>query len=241
MRIFAINGSPRKQKGNTNRILEPFLDGAREAGADVELVNVTEKKIKPCLGCNACWLKTPGRCIQKDDMPELVDKIRASEVMVLASPIYVGGVTGQLKTFMDRMTPVSLPFIEVVDGYSTHTKPEGSNLKGIVFVSNNGFHELYHFDDLVNHCKSIAKMTQSEYLGSLLRPHGVVLEIAEKLMPKKVEAVYEAARKAGRQLVEDGKISPELEAEVAKDLMPREDFIKVMKYIKGAIVIIIFF
>jgi len=228
VKIFAVSGSPRKSKGNTERILKPFLDGAREAGAEVELVYVTEKEIKPCRGCNACWLKTPGKCVQKDDMPELISVMRESEVFVLASPIYVGGVTGQLKTFLDRMTPVSLPFIEVVDGYSTHTKPEGSKLKGIVFVSNNGFHELYHFDDLVSHCKSIAKMLQSEFLGALLRPHGVILEIAEKLMPDKVTAVYDAARRAGKQLVEQGKVLPELEAEVAKELMPREDFVKAM-------------
>lgn len=228
MRIFAVNGSPHKQKGNTERILKPFLEGAREAGAEIELVYVQEKNIKPCLGCSACWLKTPGKCVQKDDMAELVTLVRESEVMVLASPIYVGGVTGQLKTFLDRMTPISLPFIEVIDGYSTHTKSEGSNFKGIVFVSNNGFHELYHFDDLVCHCKSIAKMLQSEFLGALLRPHGVVLGMAEKLMPDKVAAVYEAARQAGKQLVEQGRISPELEAEVAQELMPREAFVKAM-------------
>jgi hypothetical protein len=133
-----------------------------------------------------------------------------------------------LKTFMDRMTPISLPFIEIIDGYSAHTKPEGSKLKGIVFVSNNGFHELYHFDDLVAHCKSIAKMTQSEFLGALLRPHGVILEMAEKLMPDKVAPIYEAARQAGRQLVEEGRVSPELEAAVAQELMPRKAFVKIM-------------
>jgi len=228
VRIFAVNGSPRKKKGNTERILKPFLEGAQEAGAEIKLIYVQEKDIKPCLGCNKCWLKTPGRCVQNDDMPELLSLMRESEIMVLASPIYVGGVTGQLKTFLDRMTPISLPFIEVVDGYSTHSKPRGSKFKGIVFISNNGFHEIYHFDDLVSHCKSIAKMMQSEFLGALLRPHGVILEMAEKLMPEKVAPVYEAARQAGKQLVKSGKIPPELEAAVAQELMPREAFVKIM-------------
>jgi multimeric flavodoxin WrbA len=235
MKIFAVSGSPRKDKGNTDRILKPFLEGAKEAGAEVELVYVHGMNIKPCNGCNACWLKTPGRCIQKDDMTPMLDKVRESEVIVVASPIYVGGVTGQTKTFLDRMTPVSLPFIEMIDGYATHTKPENSKLKGLVFVSNNGFHELYHFDDLVNHCKSIAKMLQSDFLGALLRPHGVVLEMAEKHMPDKVNAVYDAARQAGRELVEKGIISKELEDEVAKELVPIESFIEVMnKYFHDA-------
>ena len=228
MKIFAVNGSPRKRKGNTERILKPFLEGARLAGADIDLVYLQEKQIKPCLGCNACWLKTPGQCAQQDDMAELLDLMRQCEVAVLASPIYVGAVTGLMKNFLDRLTPVSLPFIEVKDGYSTHSKREGSQFKGVVFVSNNGFHELYHFDDLVAHMKSIAKMMQAEFLGALLRPHGVLLEMLEKHMPEKVAAVYEAARQAGKHLVEQGRIPPELEAEVAKELLPRDAFVKAM-------------
>jgi len=228
MKIFAVNGSPRKRKGNTERILKPFLEGAREAGADIDLVYLKEKEIKPCIGCNACWLKTPGRCAQQDDMPGLVDLMRQCEVAVLASPIYVGGVTGLMKNFLDRLTPVSMPFIEVKDGYSTHSRREGSRFKGIVFVSNNGFHELYHFDDLVSHMKSLAKMMQAEFLGALLRPHGVLLEMLEKHMPDKVTAVYEAAHQAGKQLAQQGRISAELEAEVAKELLPRDAFVKAM-------------
>jgi len=228
MKIFAVNGSPHQRKGNTERILGPFLEGARAAGADIDLIYLKDKEIKPCLGCNACWLKTPGRCIQKDDMPELLDLMRQCEVAVLASPIYVGGVTGQMKIFLDRMTPVSLPFIEVVDGYSAHSKREGSPFKGIVFVSNNGFHELYHFDDLVAHMKSLARMMQAEFLGALLRPHGVLLEMLEKHRPAQVQAVYAAARQAGKQLVERGRISAALEAEVAQELLPREAFVQAM-------------
>jgi len=228
VKIFAVNGSPNKAKGNTERILEPFLQGAREAGAEIDLVYLKDKKIKPCLGCNACWLKTPGRCAQKDDMTDLVELMRQCEVAVLASPIYVGGVTGLMKTFLDRMTPASLPFIELVDGRSTHVRPEGSKFRGIVFVSNNGFHELYHFDDLVSHMRSIAAMMQAGLLGSLLRPHGVILAMAEKHMPDKIDAVYQAARRAGRQLVEEGRVSRELEDEVAQELIDRETFVKVM-------------
>lgn len=228
MKIFAVNGSPHKHKGNTERILKPFIEGAKDAGADIDLIYLQDKEIKPCIGCNKCWLKTPGKCFQKDDMAQLLDIIRETEVIVIASPIYVGGVTGQTKTFLDRLTPISLPFIEIIDGYSAHSKREGSKFKGIVFISNNGFHELYHFDDLVAHCKSLAKMMQAEFLGALLRPHGVVLEMAEKLMPDKVAPIYEAARQAGKQLVEQGRISPRIEAAVAQELMPRDAFVKVM-------------
>jgi multimeric flavodoxin WrbA len=235
MRIFAVNGSPRKGKGNTEKILKPFLEGAREAGAVIDLVYLQEKKIKPCLGCNACWLKTPGRCCQQDDMAPLVELMRKCDVAVIASPIYVGAVTGQTKIFLDRLTPVSKPFLQVIDGFSVHEKPEGSTFQGIVLVSNNGFHELYHFDDLVAHMRSISRMMHADLLGALLRPHGVVMDMAEKHMPDQMAAILAAARSAGRQLVEQGRISPDIEAAVSRELVPRDMFIKVMnKYFHDA-------
>lgn len=228
MKIFAVNGSPKKDKGNTEKILRPFLEGARDGGAQVEVVYVAGMDIKPCLGCNACWLKTPGKCVQKDDMDGLVESLRESEVMVLASPIYVGGVTGQMKIFLDRMIPVSPPFIEVKDGKSAHSVPEGSNFKGVVFVSNNGFHELYHFDDMIAHCRSIATMLQAEFLGSLVRPHGVLLDLFANTAPDKVKAVYDAAKQAGKELAQHGTISKTLQDQVAQELMPRDKFNEVM-------------
>ena len=96
MKILAFNSSPRKKKSNTNRILLPFLEGAKEAGADVELVYLYDKTIKPCLGCYACWLKTPGKCCQKDDMAELLPKMMRADVIVYATPLYVFGMTAQM-------------------------------------------------------------------------------------------------------------------------------------------------
>ncbi len=228
MKIFAVNGSPRRDKGNTARILHPFLEGAKEAGASVDLVNIRDKDVRSCLGCNACWLKTPGRCVQKDDMAGLLEMMSDCEVAVLASPIYAGAVTGQMKIFMDRMITATQPFIEVVDDCCTHVKPEGSQFKGLVFVSNNGFHELYHFDDLVSHMRSLARMMQAELLGKLLRPHGVILQMAEQHMPDKTDKVYTAAREAGRELVQKGRVSEQTEKEVAKELIPRDAFVKAM-------------
>ncbi len=59
MKVLAINGSPRIKNSNTSVILNPFLDGMKEAGADVDLVHAKKLDINPCLGCWTCIFKTP--------------------------------------------------------------------------------------------------------------------------------------------------------------------------------------
>ena len=71
MEVLALNGSPHMGNGYTTSILGPFLEGMEEAVAEVELFHLYELDIKPCLGCLACWRKTPGECVQKDDMQKV--------------------------------------------------------------------------------------------------------------------------------------------------------------------------
>jgi multimeric flavodoxin WrbA len=84
VRALAINSSPQMDKGNTAIILNPFLEGMRDAGADVELFYTKNLKINPCQGELSCWVKTPGQCFQKDDMQMLYPKFVA-DVYVFAS------------------------------------------------------------------------------------------------------------------------------------------------------------
>ena len=227
MKILAFNSSPRKKKSNTNRILLPFLEGAKETGAEVDLIYLYDKNIKPCLGCYTCWLKTPGVCCQKDDMNELLLAMTNADVIVYATPLYVFGMTAQMKLLLDRIIPSAEPFIELTeDGHCTHPFRESKKDKGMVVVSNCGFHELDNFDEMMAHFRVIARHGKTKLLGTLLRPEGEFLEMAEKLMPEKAEAVYEAAREAGKQLVRDGRIAKETEKAVAAELLTRQQFVE---------------
>ena len=72
MKFVAFNGSPAGQNSATNRIITAFLAGAARAGAQTANYQLAEYQIGQCQGCFACWFKTPGRCVQSDDMPELM-------------------------------------------------------------------------------------------------------------------------------------------------------------------------
>jgi len=97
--VLGISGSPHRH-GNTETLLDSFLDGARAAGASVEKVALVDLDYTPCRGCNACH-KT-GECIVKDEAPALYDRILAADCVAIASPIYSMGITAQLKGFIDR-------------------------------------------------------------------------------------------------------------------------------------------
>jgi len=120
MKVTAINSSPLMAKGNTAAILTPFLEGMKEAGAEVELFYTKKLKIKPCQGCFNCWLKTPGVCSQRDDMDMLRPKLEEADVWVLATPLYVDGMTGPMKNLLDRIIPGIQPFMELRDGHIRH-------------------------------------------------------------------------------------------------------------------------
>lgn len=101
MRILVLNGSPRAQ-GNTKKMVDAFSEGAVSAGHHVDAVDVCKKKIAGCLACEYCHTKGRGDCMQKDDMQEIYALLTAAEMLVLASPIYYHGISGQLKCAIDR-------------------------------------------------------------------------------------------------------------------------------------------
>lgn len=226
MKVLAINSSPLMGKGNTAVILNPFLDGMREAGAEVELFYTKKLKIKPCQGCFNCWLKTPGVCFQRDDMDMLLPKIGESDIWVLATPLYVDGMTGPMKNLIDRIIPGAQPFFELRDGHIRHPGRGETRRGKMVLVSNCGFWEMDNFDALVVHMKAICKNGNREFAGALLRPHGGALKPMLEIGGL-VEDVIEAAREAGRQLVRDGRMSPDTLNTVSRKLMPREDYIQI--------------
>ena len=89
---------------NSELLAKECAKGAEEAGNRVELLSLKGKKIQYCIGCLAC-LKT-GKCVQNDDAPEIMEKLRRADVLVFATPIYYYEMCGQMKTLLDRMNPL---------------------------------------------------------------------------------------------------------------------------------------
>lgn len=97
--VLGISGSPRRH-GNTETLLDALLDGAREAGAEVEKIVLRQLDYGSCRGCNACH--RTGVCVIKDDLTVVFERITAADILAVASPIYSMGITAELKGLIDR-------------------------------------------------------------------------------------------------------------------------------------------
>ena len=89
---------------NSDLLAQRFTQGAREAGHEVEVLSLRGKDLRFCNGCLAC-LKAP-RCVIQDDANDLVEKMGAAEVLCFATPVYYYGMSGQMKTLLDRANPL---------------------------------------------------------------------------------------------------------------------------------------
>ena len=225
MNVLAINGSPSGERGKTWWALEKFIKGMEEAGAKVTTVQLAGKKIHHCTGELACWFKTPGKCIHKDDMDDVLPLFNEAEAVVIASPVYVDGMTGLLKNCIDRLVPTAEPFFEIRDDHIRHPARFRHPSK-IALVSVCGFLEMDNFDPLVHHIKAICKNMNAVFAGAVLRPAAPALDAAKIYHPFKSHGISNAIKKAGIEFVRDGIISDETLETCSTDLFSAEQYLK---------------
>lgn len=204
MKVFCVNSSPRVGgESQTERMLNPLVEGMQEAGADVEVVNLYEKKIKNCIGCLTCWTKTPGTCIHKDDMTkELFTKWLKSDFVVYATPLYHYTVNAEMKAFIERTLPVLEPFFEQRENRTVH--PFRNTPPDAVVLSVAGFLEQSVFDQLSSYVNLLFGQL-GRLLAEIYRPS---VEFLHRYKDKK-EEIYAAMNQAGRELVNSRQVRTE--------------------------------
>lgn len=121
MKVYAINGSPRKNK-NTAKLLQKALAGVKESAKDTEIetevINLYDLNYTGCKSCFACKRlggKSYGKCAVKDDIQEVLEKVSQADGLIFGSPIYFGTITGQLQSFLERLI---FPYLVYDENYS---------------------------------------------------------------------------------------------------------------------------
>ncbi|MGN0499581.1 MAG: flavodoxin family protein, partial [Ruminococcus sp.] len=102
-KVVVISTSIRANS-NSDILAKSFADGAAYAGNEVEFITLKDKQISFCKGCLAC--QQTGKCVIKDDVTKIMDKVIGSDIVVWATPIYYYEMSGQMKVLIDRLNPM---------------------------------------------------------------------------------------------------------------------------------------
>ena len=206
-------------------MVEAFLAGARDAGAETENVFLAKKKIAPCVACYACWMKTPGKCSQRDDMDELLEKAIASDVVVFATPVYVDNVTGIMKNFMDRLIAIGDPHWERDENGECRHLMRNPKPAKIAVISNCGFPQQSHFQVLRLYYRRVARNIHAELIAEIYRDGGALLSTSTKELLPLVARYKKLVERAGREMVESSRLSVETIAKLEEPLLPSPTYV----------------
>jgi multimeric flavodoxin WrbA len=220
MKVMAINSSSRPEgQSVTDKMLNQLVAGMREAGAEVEVVQLRKKKIKDCKGCYQCQTESIGKCVIKDDMTELLPKWTECDMAVYATPLFHHFMNVPMKRFIERTFPVCQPFFrQRKDGRWTNTLR--CKYPVVVLMAVGGYLDETAFSSLSHYAR-------------FLWGRGLIAEIyrpASEFMVahpgNKPDEVLDATRKAGIELVTSMKVSEETMARVKQPLGEPEDMLK---------------
>jgi multimeric flavodoxin WrbA len=206
------------EKGNTAIILEPFLAGMMEAGAEVELFYAKKLDVKPCTGEMHCWHRTPGQCYIQDEMQDLYPKLKDAEILVLATPVYIP-LPGEMQNLLNRLLPLFDPFLVTREGRTRARFREDVKIRKIALVATCGWWEMGNFDTVVRVAEELAKDASVDFAGAMLRPHAYKM----RENTPKTEEILEAVKSAGHQLVKEGQLSTDLLEIISQPLVSEEE------------------
>lgn len=139
--VTIINGITDDKYLNFEKQLEDFAGRSREK-LQVDCFKLREMDIKYCVGCWSCWLKTPGRCPLKDDMPAILKSFIHSDLVVYISPVVMGFVSKYIKKINDRSIPLLNPYIGIFENEFHHTaRYDKYPALGLMLLTESGEHE----------------------------------------------------------------------------------------------------
>lgn len=221
MRVLVLNASPKGEQSHTMAITRAFLSGFPE-GTQTELLELRHLNIRPCTGCLGCWTKTPGRCVQRDDMDRVYAAIAAADVVVESFPLYFYGIPGTLKTLTDRCLPYTKAY-----GWSSravHELRDPAMLdKRLVLIStcwHTGIERLY----------AAVRTAYGEYAPgyqAIFCPQGELFAI--DACHRQVSAYLADAAQAGREVAQTGRIADDTAARLARPILSDATFERITR------------
>lgn len=229
MKILAINGSHRGGKGHTQFLIDRLFQGAAAVGAACECVCLADMRINRCLACGRChdddhYL----RCVydEKDDVRSIFRKMAEADLIVYATPVYVFGMSGLLKTFLDRLYGTGNTFdLRLSEsGLMFHHIDRAICSKPFVALVCCDNLEALTPHNVLDYFKGFSKFMDAPQVGVLVRNGGRLAghgrDPARLVAFPRLRASYEAYEQAGRELATEGRIHRLTQRRANQEIIP---------------------
>ncbi len=209
MKALIVYGSPHGKMSATYRLGSSFAKGLKDEGWIIDELVINDVEIKHCLGCYACWLKTPGICVQKDGMEDVIQRHQNMDLLVLATPLYFYSAPGKVKDYWDRNMPL---YLSESRKFAGQTDKSWTDSFKFLLISTCGFPQKETFEGLL---ASARKIYGPAYTNEMLVPMGSA--ISQDTDGSKYTEFYDFFHKAGKEY---GKLrSLSMKTKEALDLM----------------------
>lgn len=229
MKILAINASHRGDKGHTHFLINELFQGATAAGAECETIALAKLKINRCLACGQCHTDDhPLQCVydDKDDVRAVFQRMAGADIIIYATPVYVFGMSGLLKTFIDRMNATGDTFdLRMSDtGLMFHHIDRAICSKPFVLLVCCDNLETETPKNVLSYFRTFSRFMDAPRVGVLVRNGGRLSGYGnepdrQKKFPKILE-VYAAYEQAGRELAMEGQIRHATQRRANQEIIP---------------------
>jgi len=223
MKVIALNGSARGKKGVTWRLLDSLLKGLSEGGATVREFQIKEMNISYCRACLTCMHKTPGQCAQRDDMDQIYQSLRESDLFVMGTPVYTDNMSAQMKTVTDRCICGMDPFLRLDPANRVRHPFFWAMPSKFLLVSTSGFPEMESFLPLIMTFRAQAANFGCKSIGEICIPGSIALQMAPQLLEPRLDMI----QRAGKMLALHEKIEPALLEEMSRPIVTVEQYLEI--------------
>lgn len=222
MKILVFNGLPKREKSDTLHITRAFLDGMNDVHQnDVEFINVIDKRIGYCKGCFVCK-QNGGICDMDDDMPQILNNILESDMLIFSFPLYCCSFPAPLKALLDRTMPLSTLAMLTDGDHYCHPATHDFSKTRFVMICGCGFPDAKHNFEAI-----------TLQFRRMFPNNALTVTVPESPMFNAQEAApvtgpfLEIVRTAGREYASTDMLSPDTLAKLSSPMIPEELYARI--------------